>query len=92
MDKQTIVDSKSSLLNSSEEILLAVSHQIDLLEEWCGRLDVADYLARTDKELAKTQFVDLLRNLRGILGDIHSYKVQVGDIGPGLPQGKEVFA
>lgn len=79
MNKQIITDSKISLLNSCEELHLAVSHQINLLEEWCLRLDVASYLLRIDKELVKIQFADLLRDLQKILADINSYKIKIED-------------
>jgi cystathionine beta-lyase/cystathionine gamma-synthase len=77
MDKQIVEDSKFSLLSSGEELSLAVTHQIGLLEEWVSRLDVADYLLRVDKELVKTQFTDLQKDLQRILVDIRSYRIKV---------------
>ena len=80
MDRQIIEDSKSSLLNSGEELSLAVTHQIDLLEEWVSRLDVANYLLRVDKELVKTQFTDLQKDLQKLLTDVHSYQIKIEGI------------
>jgi predicted RNA-binding protein Jag len=61
MKKEIISESKASLLNSFEELLLAVNHQINILKEWSVRLDVASYLERSDKELVKIEFTDLLK-------------------------------
>ena len=77
MNKQIITDSKTNLLNSGEELLLAVSHQINLLEKWRLRLDVVGYLLRIDKELVNVQFTDLLSDLRKIFLDINSFKTRV---------------
>lgn len=80
MNEEIISESRTSLLNSSEELLLAVNHQISLLQEWSTRLDVASYLQRTDKELVKIEFNDLLSNLQTLLNDIESYKTKVENI------------
>jgi cystathionine beta-lyase/cystathionine gamma-synthase len=77
MKKEIISESKASLLNSFEELLLAVNHQINILKEWSVRLDVASYLERSDKELVKIEFTDLLKNLETLLKDVNSYQTIV---------------
>lgn len=81
MKNKLISESKLSLLNSFEELLLAVSHQISILKEWSIRLDVAPYLERVDKELVKIEFADLFENLETLLNDISSYELIVKSIG-----------